>query len=203
VSVLNTAVGIFTIANPIGNIPIFLAYATGRRSEDLAIARSCAITVAITLLLATWFGDRILSLFGISPAAFQAAGGLILVLIGLSMLRSKASDMHSTHENPGASKPSSVVGIVPLGIPMMAGPGTISLVIGTPLARTVGGRFDLTLIVLVVSVLIFVIFALSEWLDTFLSAATLQILTKVMGLLLTSIAVQMMFTGIRTGLLAA
>jgi small neutral amino acid transporter SnatA (MarC family) len=67
------------------------------RHEDLAIARSCAITVAITLLLATWLGDGILSLFGISPAAFQAAGGLILVLIGLSMLRSKGL-RHAKHQ---------------------------------------------------------------------------------------------------------
>ena len=69
---LTTAVGIFTIANPIGNIPVFLALATGKRRDDLAMARACTVTVAVTLLLATWFGNGILQLFGISQGAFQA-----------------------------------------------------------------------------------------------------------------------------------
>ena len=194
---LTTAVGIFTIANPIGNIPIFLALATGKRRDDVAMARACAVTVAVTLLLATWFGNGLLQLFGISQGAFQAAGGLILVLIGLSMLRSKPSDMHRTTGGEDPSGGNSIAGVVPLGIPMMAGPGTISLVIGSPLGRTVNGRLDLTMIVLIVSGLVFVIFALSDWLDSKLSSASLEILTKVMGLLLTSIAVQMLFSGVQ------
>ena len=194
---LTTAVGIFTITNPIGNIPVFLALATGKRRDDLAMARACAVTVAVTLLLATWFGNGILQLFGISQGAFQAAGGLILVLIGLSMLRSKPSDMHRTSGNEDSSGAGSIAGVVPLGIPMMAGPGTISLVIGSPLGRTANGRLDLTMIVLVVSGLVFVIFALSDWLNSRLSSASLEILTKVMGLLLTSIAVQMLFSGVQ------
>ena len=94
-SLLHTAVGIFTISNPIGNLPIYLSFTDGNKRKDRAIARSCAFTFLIALLLATWLGNDLLGFFGISRAAFQVAGGLIqVVLIGLSMLHSEPSKVH-------------------------------------------------------------------------------------------------------------
>ena len=88
-SLLNTGVAIFTIANPIGNLPIYLSFTNGDRRRDRAFARSASATFLVALLLSTWIGNGLLEFFGISRAAFQAAGGLIVVLIGLSMLRSQ------------------------------------------------------------------------------------------------------------------
>ena len=69
-SLLNTAIGIFTVANPIGNLPIYLSFTDGDQKTDKAIARNSAFTFLIALLLATWLGNDLLAIFGISQGAF-------------------------------------------------------------------------------------------------------------------------------------
>jgi multiple antibiotic resistance protein len=194
-----TAVGMFLVANPIGNLPIYLSFTSGDRREDLAIARSCALTVAVTLLLSDWLGKPLLQAFGISVGAFQAAGGLILLLIGLSMLRSETSAIHHDPDSVERDADSALKGVVPLGIPLIAGPGTIAMVLASPEVSSLAGRTGLSLVILVISMLVFVIFAAGERISRFLSVSTLQILTRIMGLLLSSIAVQMLFSGLTKG----
>lgn len=195
-SLLNTAVGLVTIANPIGNLPIYLSFTSGRRSEDLALARACALTVATTLLLACWLGPQLLGFFGIRLGAFQAAGGLIVLLIGLAMLRSQASRMHHDYESADRDQGSATRGIVPLGIPLMAGPGTMTLVIASPSASSLSGRLGLSGVVLVVSLLIYLVLAFGDRIGARLSSSVLQVITKVMGLVLTAIAMEMLFSGL-------
>ncbi len=196
-SLLNTGVAIFTIANPIGNLPIYLSFTNGERRRDRAIARSASATFLVALLLSTWIGNGLLEFFGISRAAFQAAGGLIVVLIGLSMLRSQPAPEHHNPATEEADQDSPVKGIVPLGIPLLAGPGTLTVVIADPLAATLSGRLEISLLVLVLTALVFAIFVVGERLSSRISASALQVLTKVMGLLLTAIAVEMLFSGFK------
>ena len=198
-SLLHTAVGIFTISNPIGNLPIYLSFTDGNRRKDRAIARSSAITFLISLMLATWLGNDLLGFFGISRSAFQVAGGLIVVLIGLSMLRSEPSKVHHDPESIKRDQNSAVKGIVPLGIPLLAGPGTLTVVIADPNAASMGGKIGLSVVVLALTAVVYLIFEAGEMLSSKISASSLQVLTKIMGLLLTSIAVQMIFTGLRAG----
>ena len=196
-SLLNTGVAIFTIANPIGNLPIYLSFTNRERRRDRAIARSASATFLVALLLSTWIGNGLLEFFGISRAAFQAAGGLIVVLIGLSMLRSQPAPEHHNPATEEADQDSPVKGIVPLGIPLLAGPGTLTVVIADPLAATLPGRLEISLLVLVLTALVFAIFVVGERLSSRISASALQVLTKVMGLLLTAIAVEMLFSGFK------
>lgn len=196
-SLLNTGVAIFTIANPIGNLPIYLSFTNGDRRRDRAFARSASATFLVALLLSTWIGNGLLEFFGISRAAFQAAGGLIVVLIGLSMLRSQPAPEHHNPATEEADQDSPVKGIVPLGIPLLAGPGTLTVVIADPLAATLPGRLEISLLVLVLTALVFAIFVVGERLSSRISASALQVLTKVMGLLLTAIAVEMLFSGFK------
>ena len=198
-SLLHTAVGIFTISNPIGNLPIYLSFTDGNRRKDRAIARSSAITFLISLMLATWLGNDLLGFFGISRSAFQVAGGLIVVLIGLSMLRSEPSKVHHDPESIERDQNSAVKGIVPLGIPLLAGPGTLTVVIADPNAASMGGKIGLSVVVLALTAVVYLIFEAGEMLSSKISASALQVLTKIMGLLLTSIAVQMIFTGLSAG----
>ena len=145
-SLLHTAVGVFTIANPVGNLPIYLSFTNGDRRQDQAIARSAAFTFIIALLLSTWIGNALLGFFGISRGAFQIAGGVIVVLIGLSMLRSQTPPEHHDPESLARDKSSSVKGVVPLGIPLLAGPGTLMVVIADPLAASLNGRLGISLL---------------------------------------------------------
>ena len=198
-SLLHAAVGIFTIANPIGNLPIYLSFTGGNKRKDRAIARSSAFTFLIALLLATWLGNELLGFFGISRAAFQVAGGLIVVLIGLSMLRSEPSKVHHDPNSVERDQNSAVKGIVPLGIPLLAGPGTLTVVIADPSAASLSGKIQLSLVVLILSVVVDLIFDAGDMLSSKISTSTLQVLTKIMGLVLTAIAVQMLFSGFSAG----
>ena len=195
-SLLHTAVGVFTIANPIGNLPIYLSFTNGNHRQDRAIARSAAFTFIIALLLSTWIGNGLLDFFGISRGAFQIAGGVIVALIGLSMLRSQTPPEHHDPESIARDQSSSVKGVVPLGIPLLAGPGTLTVVIADPLATSLSGRLGISLVVLMLGLVVYVIFSAGDRLASRISASALQVLTKVMGLLLTAIAIQMLINGL-------
>ena len=194
-SLLHTAIGVFTIANPIGNLPIYLSFTDGNPRQDCAIARSAALTFTIALLLSTWIGNGLLEFFGISRGAFQIAGGVIVVLIGLSMLRSQTPPEHHDPESIARDQSSSVKGVVPLGIPLLAGPGTLTVVIADPLAASLSGRVGISFVVMLLGLLVYVIFAAGDRLASRISSSALQVLTKVMGLLLTAIAIQMLING--------
>ena len=194
-SLLHTAIGVFTIANPIGNLPIYLSFTDGNPRQDRAIARSAALTFTIALLLSTWIGNGLLEFFGISRGAFQIAGGVIVVLIGLSMLRSQTPPEHHDPESIARDQSSSVKGVVPLGIPLLAGPGTLTVVIADPLAASLSGRVGISFVVMLLGLLVYVIFAAGDRLASRISSSALQVLTKVMGLLLTAIAIQMLING--------
>ena len=194
-SLLHTAIGVFTIANPIGNLPIYLSFTDGNPRLDRAIARSAALTFTIALLLSTWIGNGLLEFFGISRGAFQIAGGVIVVLIGLSMLRSQTPPEHHDPESIARDQSSSVKGVVPLGIPLLAGPGTLTVVIADPLATSLSGRVGISFVVMLLGLLVYVIFAAGDRLANRISSSALQVLTKVMGLLLTAIAIQMLING--------
>ena len=196
-SLLNTAIGIFTVANPIGNLPIYLSFTDGDQKTDKAIARNSAFTFLIALLLATWLGNNLLAIFGISQGAFQIAGGLIVILIGLSMLRSKPPEEHHDPASIDRDKDSSVKGIVPIGIPLLAGPGTLTVAIADPDISSIIGKLSLSLIILLLAALIYLIFEAGEMLSSRITTSALQVLTKVMGMVLTSIAVQMLLDGLK------
>ena len=195
-SLLHTAVGVFTISNPMGNLPIYLSFTNGNPRQDRAIARSAAFTFTIALLLSTWIGNGLLEFFGISRGAFQIAGGVIVVLIGLSMLRSQPPPEHHDPESVARDQSSPVKGVVPLGIPLLAGPGTLTVVIADPLAASLSGRLGISLVVLLLGLLVYLIFAAGDRIASRISSSALQVLTKVMGLLLTAIAIQMLINGL-------
>lgn len=120
---------IFVLVDPIAAIPTFLAM-TGdsSRAERRRMALRASVTCFIVLVTFSIAGTLIFRLFGITLAAFKIAGGLILGLIGLDMLKAKRSP---TKETPGETEEGAEkedVGIIPLGIPMLAGPGSISSV---------------------------------------------------------------------------
>ena len=122
-----------------------------------------------------------------------------MVLIGLSLPHSEPSKVHHDPKSVERDQNSSVKGIVPLGIPLLAGPGTLTVVIADPSAASLGGKLSLSLVVFAMSVLAYLIFNAGELLSSRISESALQVLTKIMGLLLTAIAVQMQLTGLSAG----
>ena len=187
---------LFAIMNPIGNIPIFLSVTEG--SSDAQRARTALVAsvgVAAILSICVLVGNDLLRVFGISVAALRAAGGLIILTIAFSLLNAKPSGIHhdaaeaSGRENPG---------LYPLAMPLLAGPGAISTVIvfahdmrGVPAYAALIG------VVAVMAVLLYLGMRLAVPASRVLGSAGTNIITRVMGIILAAIAVEMVFAGVR------
>ena len=112
------------------------------------------------------------------------------------MLRSQTPPEHHDPESVSRAQSSTLKGVVPLGIPLLAGPGTLTVVIADPSTSSLACRFGISLVILLLGVVAYSIFSAADILSSRISASALQVLTKVMGLLLTSIAVQMFANGL-------
>jgi len=195
---------ILFIVDPLIVIPSFLAM-TQRDPVEMkrTHARRGAWTVAITLSLFAAAGGIIFTLFGITIGAFKIAGGVLLGLNALDMVQARRSQQRETPAETAEGMEKSDIGIMPLGVPMLAGPGAIS----TVMVHSAGAT------TLIATAALYLAIALTAWLSYLtLASATrverrlgqtgMRILTRLMGLVLCAIAVQFVVDGIRlTGLL--
>jgi multiple antibiotic resistance protein len=190
---------IFVLVDPIAAVPTFLAMTPdSNRLQRRHMAVRAAWTCLIVLLTFSIAGTFIFKLFGITLAAFKIAGGLILGLIGLDMLKAKRSP---TKETPGETEEGAEkedVGIIPLGIPMLAGPGSISSVM-VLMGQNPDWLHDILVAsaIAVVAAVSFLIWAAADRVSFYLRETGIRILTRMMGLLLTAIAVQFVLNGLK------
>jgi multiple antibiotic resistance protein len=189
---------IFFLVDPIAAVPTFLIItANAEPKHRQRMARRAAWTCLIVLCSFAAAGKLIFKVFGITLPAFRIAGGIILLLIGIDMLRARRSQTKETPSETEESIEKDDVGIIPLGIPMLAGPGSISTVM-----VLVGGAPEwwYTSIVLIaigaVAFLSYWILAAADRVRGYLGETGIRILTRLMGLLLTAIAVQFMLNGL-------
>lgn len=197
---LKAFAALFAIMSPIANLPVFLALTDDR---DAAGKRSVAVTVAVALCVgaAVVFvgGEAILALFGISIDGFRLAGGLLILFIALSMLHGGESaahagsdaekEHHRSVDNPG---------IYPLAVPMLLGPGSIStIVIFREQAREPGQEIALIAALATIVVLLGVTFLAAPLLSRLLGRTAVSIMSRLMGMLLAAIAMEMMVTSLK------
>lgn len=189
--------GLFAIMNPVGNIGIFAALTSDRSPEEArAAAWSCAIACAVTLLISTWCGSYVLAFFGISVDALRAAGGIIVLLIGLNMLANNNQHRHTQAESDDA-KTSPSVGIVPLAIPIVAGPGTIATVLVAAQHQPLLAKAEISGVVLAMSLIVGVLFSLAMPIAKRMGAAGMAVVTRLMGMVLATIAITMLTIGLK------
>jgi multiple antibiotic resistance protein len=189
---------IFVLVDPIAAVPTFLAMtADADRGSRRHMAMRAAWTCFAVLTLFSFAGTLIFRLFGITLPAFKIAGGLILGLIGLDMLQAKRSPTKETPGDAAAGMGKEDVGIVPLGIPMLAGPGSISSVM-VLMSQNSDWPHALVIVcsIALISVISFVVLAGADWVGGHLGETGIRILTRMMGLLLLAIAVQFVLNGI-------
>lgn len=189
---------IFFLVDPFAAIPSFLAITdgmdAGRRSR---MARKGAITCFCVLTIFALAGRVIFRMFGITLPAFEVAGGLILLLIGLDMLEAKRSPTQEASGDTEEASHKEDAGIVPLGIPMLAGPGAISSVM--VLVGQVEKAWQMAAIVgciaFTAAVSYFVLSGASR-VRAFLGETGIRILVRIMGLLLVALAMQFFVNGL-------
>lgn len=198
--VLTIFMGFFAIMNPLGNVPIFIALVKG---YDKDIQRKVAITSVVTaftiVAIFSVFGHYIFQLFGITLPAFQIAGGLILFVIGYNMLNAKTNTIHQDVPTSlqEIKKEAKFLGITPLGIPILAGPGTISAAMNFIAANSsIVNIFVVVGIFLVMCILTFLAFISGRWITQKVDSNIITVISRIMGLILTIIAIQMLIMGI-------
>lgn len=194
-------IALFAILTPFAAIPIFINLTHGMTAADRArVARAAVATVLAVLVIAALAGDVVLQLLGSSLASFRVGGGIVLLLMALSMLSAQVSGVQQTPEETAEASRRHAIGVVPIGLPLLAGPGAISAVI-IEMQRTVSdpwlhGAIVLACIVLICGV-IWLTLALADPLGRRLGRTGLNILNRLFGLLLAAIAIETMAAGLR------
>jgi multiple antibiotic resistance protein len=189
---------IFFLVDPFATVPTFLVItADADAVERRRTARTATLTCCVVLLGFAFAGTLIFRLFGITLVAFKIAGGVILLLIGLDMLQARRSPTKETRDEAREGAEKENAGIIPLGIPMLAGPGSISTVMvlmgqSSEWWQTV----SICIAVAITSVLSYWILAGADRVRRYLGDTGGHVLTRLMGLLLTAIAVQFILNGL-------
>ena len=198
VDLLKMLVLLFAIVDPFGNIPLFLGMTLDdSEAERRRMARrACAVSFLVLTLFAL-FGRMILSLFGVDVPAFQVAGGMVLLVFSLPMLTAVPglARIRPAEEEEGAEKAD--VSIVPLAIPLLAGPGAITTMI---VFSQQGSAATLVFPIAAAAAVLFLTYlmlAAAGRLARFLGATGINVLTRVMGLITLVIAVQFILAGAR------
>jgi multiple antibiotic resistance protein len=191
---------IFFLVDPFAAIPSFLAItAHADAARRRRMARKGALTCFIVLTSFAFAGQLIFKMFGITLPAFEVAGGLILLLIGLDMLEARRSPTQETRGDAEEATAKEDAGIVPLGIPMLAGPGAISSVmvlvgqVPNLLAWEMGAILGS---ITITSLVTYWVLAGAGRVRQVLGETGIRILVRIMGLLLVALAMQYFVNGL-------
>ncbi|GGG01309.1 MULTISPECIES: MarC family protein [Cysteiniphilum] len=193
---LSFAIALIVIMNPIGNLAIYIGLITGRDEKDCnKTAKICGIAIFVLLMISLWIGWPILNFFGISIGAFKLAGGLIVLRIALSMIQG-GNHTHKKGEKKIADEKQPSIAVVPMAIPVIAGPGAMAVIITHAHDFTLWQFLMASIICAVISVLFWLLLKFTPKLARFLSEEALSVISRVMGLILAAIAIQMMAGGV-------
>ena len=195
----------FAIMNPIANAPLFLALTEEFDADTKRMIALRAVVIAFLITGAFAIGGRaIFSAFGITLPAFRIAGGLMVGLIGYHMLQGENSRLHTptAEDNDNSREAALDIAITPLGIPMLAGPGTIATAMNFAAESSVAEIARVLAAFALMCALTFAAFVGSGWLSRVLGQNAIKVVSRLMGLILAVIGVQMLIEGIRGAALA-
>ena len=192
-------VTLLAVLDPFLAVPMFLALtATHGARERIVLVRVVAITVFAVLAVSALLGDSILTLMGASLAAFRVGGGLVLLLMSLAMLNAEVGGVRQSQEEAAELESGEMRGVVPLAIPLLAGPGAISTTIIAAERGAGAAHFAAILgVIATVSLLTWLVLRAANAIGERISRTGLNIATRLLGLLLAAFAVQTMAEGLR------
>ena len=188
---------LISIVNPIGAIPVFIKLTDSQSLvERHRTCRRSAITTALVLLISLALGEAILSFFGITMASFRVGGGILIMLISISMLHAQTSQTKHTEEEVQDSMERDTVAVIPLGIPLLAGPGAIStIILNAQRYSSIPHYLILVLEILIVALSVWLSLRSAPFIAALLSRTGINIVTRVMGLIMTAVGVEFIANG--------
>lgn len=195
---LTSLLSLFTVLNPLGAVPLFITLTQGTSHNLTLLAAKCALYVFFILLFFFVAGNQLLAFFGLSITAMQLAGGVIMLLSGLAFITSKTKrhkGINKKIEEESMGKED--IAFTPMAMPMLAGPGSISLLIqyNQNYAET-NQVLTIILSIIGVSAATFLILSSSKWLSMILKNSGILALTRIMGFIVMSIGAQYIINAI-------
>ena len=190
---------LFSVLNPIGTVPIFVGLTQDyTQKERSKVSMLTAINVFIILIISFFIGQYVLTFFGITITALRIAGGIIIASSGFSLLNGKFS------KNRGIDKKveediqmRNSIALTPLAMPMLAGPGSISLLITFYQEHNTTNEIIFSsLAILIVSVLIFIILRSAHYLAKILGASGIVAISRIIGFLTIAIGIQYIISSV-------
>lgn len=192
-------IGLMAIINPIGLLPVFVGLTSHQNSEERErTALNAIVAVAVILLVVLYMGQAILNVFSISIASFRIAGGVLITMIALSMLQGRLGEVKHTKEEDRENASKESVAVVPLALPLMAGPGAMSSVI--VYAAEHGHWWDymfLSIAIALVAVFCWLIFRAAPLLNKVMGQTGINVVTRIMGLIMMAIGVEFLAAGLK------
>jgi multiple antibiotic resistance protein len=188
---------LFAILDPVGIIPIIIAFTIGLTPQRRArVGRMASLSVVGILLVALLIGELVLEFFGISIHSFRVAGGILLLLMSITMLFGNKDAPSPDGGNDGDT--TSSIAIVPLSTPLLAGPGAISTVIlDAHKGYGVGHYAVLSTVIVLLGFIVWLTFLIAPWISQRLGRIGSSVFSRLMGLLLAAIAVEFIAGGLR------
>ncbi|HEX9182920.1 MAG TPA: MarC family protein [Burkholderiales bacterium] len=195
---LRFVVTLTAVVDPFLAVPFFLALTAERSfAERVRLARVVALTVFTVLAVSVFVGEALLELIGASLAAFRVGGGLVLLLMALAMLNAQAGGVRQSKAEARELEEGELHGVVPLAMPLLAGPGAISTSIIAVERGSLVHQAAVVACIGVVCLLTWLTLRAAHRIAARMGTTGLNVATRILGLLLAAMAVQTMAVGLR------
>ncbi|WP_438332270.1 YchE family NAAT transporter [Burkholderia pseudomallei] len=196
---LKSFISLLALINPLGAVPFFLSLtAQQTEAERRHTIRIAAVSVFCVIAVTTLLGQQIIDFFGISVGSLEAGGGIIMLLMAISMLNAQIGNTRSTPEERDEAESKNSIAVVPLAIPLLTGPGSISTVIVYAAnARHWYDRLGLVAIGAALALICFFAMRLAEPIAHWIGRTGINIVTRLMGLMLSALAVEFIVDGLK------
>ena len=197
---LKVFVALIALINPLGVLPMFISLTQDFSAVQKQRAiRTAAFTVVAVVAISALLGENIIRFFGISTASLQVSGGLLILLMALNMLNAQPGGTKTTVEERDEAEHKNAIGVVPLGIPLLTGPGAMSTVI--VMAHNAKQPMDYAAIIgsgVVIAILVWLTLQMAQPIARTLGRTGINIATRIMGLLVAAVAVEFIVDGLTT-----
>ncbi|GIU47410.1 UPF0056 inner membrane protein [Shewanella sairae] len=191
--------GLVAIINPFGLLPVFVSLTSHQTEVERNHTGKVANFAVVVILLVTIFaGQHILNMFSISLSAFRIAGGTLIAIIAMSMLQGKLGEVKRNKEEYREASGMESVAVVPLALPLMAGPGAISSVIVSAAEHnSFENLIGMSITVILFGLLSFTLFRMAPIIFKILGNTGINVITRLMGLLMLSIGIEVIAAGVK------
>ncbi|GJG97133.1 YchE family NAAT transporter [Cupriavidus pauculus] len=197
---LKSFISLLALINPIGAIPFFISLTTQQtEAEKLKTIKTASIAVAIVVGLSALLGQQIIEFFNISVASLQVGGGLIMIMMAMNMLNAQTGRTKATPEEEDEAEAKTSIAVVPLALPLLTGPGSISTVI--VYAGKTHHWYELLILVgigVILGLVVYGTFRAADPIARVVGRTGINIGTRLMGLILSALAVEFIVDGLKT-----